>query len=105
MSPRRARKAAGEGGGGAEVYFPGFHGATRGQGFLWSPPPQLFRWRATKRLSPFSDILRIHGFLPGSFYFLPWLLLAEASWLPRADGDSRGGGGVGWVPEAGSRSL
>lgn len=68
----------------AEAYFPGSHGATRGQGFLWSPP-QLSRWSAMKCPSPFSNILRTHGFLPSSFYFLPWLLLAAASRLPRAE--------------------
>lgn len=52
------------------------------QGLLRSP--QLSRRRATKRLAPFSNILRILGSLLSSLYFLPWILLNVVSWLPRA---------------------
>lgn len=68
-----------------------FPGAIRGQRFVWSPP-QPSRQRAMKRLTPFSNILRIHGFsLVFFLYFRPWLLLTAASWLPRAARDSQAG--------------
>lgn len=53
--------------------------------------PQLSRRRAMERLAPFSNILRIHGSLLSSLYFLPWILLTAVSWLPRAERDSQAG--------------